>query len=189
MIIGLRSLARALNGEVVGGQILCPGPGHSLRDRSLSVRLSASAPDGFIAFSDARDDWRVCRDHVRARLRLPRENGPRRRPDGRRSRVGRMMMSRRRATSPAPPATSPRCAPSTAPLANSIPAKPAASTPTRSPTFSNERTRSDITPAAISVHQRRPQGHEGEDARLPDRHCPLVARRGRARRTVARRGP
>ena len=32
------------------------------------MRLSASAPHGFIAFSHAGDDWRLCRDHVRARL-------------------------------------------------------------------------------------------------------------------------
>jgi hypothetical protein len=35
----LRRMATALGGEITGGQILCPGPGHSHRDRSLSVRL------------------------------------------------------------------------------------------------------------------------------------------------------
>jgi hypothetical protein len=78
MIFDLRQMARALDGELVGGQILCPGPGHSLRDRSLSVRLSATAPDGFLAFSHAGDDWRASRDHVRAKLDLSRENDPRR---------------------------------------------------------------------------------------------------------------
>ena len=75
----LRSLARALGGEVVGGQVLAPGPGgHSRKDRSLSVRLSPTAPDGFLAFSHAGDDWRACRDHVKARLGLSRGNAPRR---------------------------------------------------------------------------------------------------------------
>ena len=64
----LREIARALGGEAAGGQVLAPGPGHGPRDRSLSVRLSATAPDGFVAFSHAGDDWRECRDHVRDRL-------------------------------------------------------------------------------------------------------------------------
>ena len=35
----LQSWARALGGEVSGGQVLCPGPGHSAKDRSLSVKI------------------------------------------------------------------------------------------------------------------------------------------------------
>lgn len=62
----LRSMAVALGGEVAGTSILCPGPGHSPRDRSLSVTLSAAAPDGFLVFSHAGDDWRECRDNVLA---------------------------------------------------------------------------------------------------------------------------
>jgi putative DNA primase/helicase len=70
MLHDLRALARALGGEVGGEQVLATGPGgHSRKDRSLSVRLSPTAPDGFLAFSHARDDWRVCRE----RLGLPRE--------------------------------------------------------------------------------------------------------------------
>ncbi|NEV01363.1 DUF7146 domain-containing protein [Bradyrhizobium uaiense] len=64
----LRGLARALGGEVAGASVICPGPGHSSRDRSLSVKPSAAAPDGFIVFSHAGDDWRVCRAHVLQRL-------------------------------------------------------------------------------------------------------------------------
>jgi putative DNA primase/helicase len=52
--------------------VLVPGPGHSARDRSLAVRLDPGAPDGFLVFSHAGDDWRECRDHVRERLGLPR---------------------------------------------------------------------------------------------------------------------
>ncbi len=72
----LRAVARSLGGEVAGAQVLCPGPGHGPRDRSLSVRLSPAAPDGFIVFSHAGDDFQTCRDHVRALLGLPRENAP-----------------------------------------------------------------------------------------------------------------
>jgi putative DNA primase/helicase len=66
----LRHIARALGGEVVGRQVLAPGPGHGARDRSLSIRISADAPDGFLAFSHAGDDWQACKDHVRQRLGL-----------------------------------------------------------------------------------------------------------------------
>lgn len=59
-------VAKALCGDVSGpGKVLAPGPGHSPRDRSLSVLLSPDAPDGFVVDSFAGDDWRVCRDHVR----------------------------------------------------------------------------------------------------------------------------
>jgi len=67
----LRDYARRLGGDLAGDQVLCPGPGHDPRDRSLSVRLSTIAPDGFVAFSHAGDDWRECRDHVRHLLGLP----------------------------------------------------------------------------------------------------------------------
>ena len=76
----LRSLARALGGEIVGGEVLAPGPGHSPRDRSLSVKVSASSPDNFMAHSFAGDDWRECRDYVRERLGLRRETERRREP-------------------------------------------------------------------------------------------------------------
>ena len=68
----LRELARALGGEVSGGQVIAPGPGHSRRDRSMTVRLSPSAPDGFLTFSHTGDPFQLCRDHVRARLGLDR---------------------------------------------------------------------------------------------------------------------
>jgi putative DNA primase/helicase len=67
-----RAVAHALGGEVAGpNTILCPGPKHSARDRSLAVRLDPAAPDGFLAYSHSGDDWRACRDHVRLRLGLP----------------------------------------------------------------------------------------------------------------------
>jgi putative DNA primase/helicase len=69
----LRSLARDLGGVVAGGGVLCPGPGHSRKDRSLSVRPAPGHADGFIVFSHAGDDWQTCRDYVRERLGLPRD--------------------------------------------------------------------------------------------------------------------
>lgn len=65
MHISLQDLAARLGGEIAGNQILAPGPNHSPKDRSLSVRLSDSAPDGFVVHSFAGDDPIVCRDHVR----------------------------------------------------------------------------------------------------------------------------
>ncbi len=78
MTIPLHHAAKCLNGEVSGGQVLCPGPGHSTRDRSLSVRFSPSAPDGFVVHSFAGDDPFLCRDHVRHLLGLagPSSNAP-----------------------------------------------------------------------------------------------------------------
>jgi len=70
MISDLRSMATALGGDVVGGQVSCPGPGHSPKDRSLSVRLSVASPLGFIAHSHCGDDFRECRDYVTAKLGL-----------------------------------------------------------------------------------------------------------------------
>lgn len=70
-MIDLRSAARALGGEVSGKQVLCPGPAHSPRDRSLAVCFEPGAPDGFLIFSHANDDIRACRDYVRQRLGLP----------------------------------------------------------------------------------------------------------------------
>jgi multidrug efflux pump subunit AcrB len=40
----LQSWARALGGEVCGGQVLAPGPGHLAKDRSLCVKLDPAAP-------------------------------------------------------------------------------------------------------------------------------------------------
>src|SRR5262245_9436272 len=63
-------LARALGGEVEGNQIRAPGPGHSAKDRSLSVKLDANAPDGFIVHSFADDDAIACKDYVREKAGL-----------------------------------------------------------------------------------------------------------------------
>lgn len=66
--LNLRGAALALSGDIAGrNRILCPGPGHSRRDRSLSVTF---AGNDFLVHSFAGDDWRDCRDHVKALLGL-----------------------------------------------------------------------------------------------------------------------
>jgi hypothetical protein len=53
----MRAAARALGGDVSGRDgVVCPGPGHSRQDRSLSVRFDPSAPDGFVVHSFAGED-------------------------------------------------------------------------------------------------------------------------------------
>jgi len=76
----LRAIARALGGEVSGAQVLAPGPGHGPRDRSLSIKLSATSPHGFLVYSHAGNDWRTCRDYVRSRLGLAPDAWKRERP-------------------------------------------------------------------------------------------------------------
>jgi putative DNA primase/helicase len=87
----VRAAARALGGDIVGrDQVLCPGPGHSPRDRSLAVRFIA---DGFVVHSHANDDWQACRDHVSARLGL----------DSRRLTTGPANPAHMRDSAPTPP--------------------------------------------------------------------------------------
>ncbi|MFZ3325662.1 MAG: hypothetical protein WA231_07105 [Methylocella sp.] len=66
MTTRLRSWAQALCGDVSGSGVICPGPGHSARDRSLSVTPSVTAPNGFLVNSFAGDDPIACLDYVRA---------------------------------------------------------------------------------------------------------------------------
>lgn len=70
-MLDVRTIARALGGEVVGQQVLAPGPGHGRSDRSLSVRIITSTPEGFVVHSFAGDDPLACKDYVRERLGLP----------------------------------------------------------------------------------------------------------------------
>jgi hypothetical protein len=69
--LDLRRIASALGGDIKGDQVVAPGPGHSPADRSLSVKLDGSAPDGFVVHSFASDDPITCRDHVRIKCGLP----------------------------------------------------------------------------------------------------------------------
>jgi hypothetical protein len=70
-MIDLQAVARALGGKVSRGQVLAPGPGHTPADRSLSVKLDSTAPDGFVVHSFSTDDPIVCRDYVRQKIGLP----------------------------------------------------------------------------------------------------------------------
>jgi hypothetical protein len=71
-MMSAHKLAAVLGGQVVGRDtVLAPGPGHSKKDRSLAIKIDPHAPGGFVTFSHAGDDWRECRDHVRALLKLP----------------------------------------------------------------------------------------------------------------------
>ena len=79
-MLNLRELAKTLRGEVVGNQVMCAGPGHSPRDRSLSVKLSSTDPAGFTVYSHAGDDFRACRDHVKRALNLRDHRRPHARP-------------------------------------------------------------------------------------------------------------
>jgi AAA domain len=66
-----QQMARALSGDVKSGNtILAPGPNHSAANRSLSVKLDANAPDGFVVHSFAGDDPIQCRDYVRSKCGL-----------------------------------------------------------------------------------------------------------------------
>jgi putative DNA primase/helicase len=73
----LWAIAYALGGKAYrGNQVRCPGPGHSRRDRSLSVTIVSDdgvvrSDDDFIVHSFAGDDWRECREHVATLLGLP----------------------------------------------------------------------------------------------------------------------
>jgi putative DNA primase/helicase len=88
VILDIRTVANALGGEIISrNQALAPSPGHSARDRSLSVTLSNTNPDGFLAHSHTNgdDDWRAIRDYVKERLGIPlgpkdREAAPAARP-------------------------------------------------------------------------------------------------------------
>jgi putative DNA primase/helicase len=64
----LKNIASALGGEVSGSQVRAPGPGHSRKDRSLAIALSATEPRGFVVYSHAGDDWLECLSYTCERL-------------------------------------------------------------------------------------------------------------------------
>lgn len=66
--MNLHAAAAALGGEVSGRSIRCPGPGHSRRDRSMEVTFHSDG--SFVVRSYAGDDFRDCRNHVKAVLGL-----------------------------------------------------------------------------------------------------------------------
>lgn len=48
-------IATALGGNESGRNVVAPGPGHSRADRSLSIKLDPSFPDGSLTYSFAGD--------------------------------------------------------------------------------------------------------------------------------------
>jgi hypothetical protein len=80
MTLDARTIARVMGGDVNGDGALVPGPGHSSKDRSLSVKPDPAARDGFIVHSFAGDGVGVCRDHVKDKLGIAEE--PLRKPNG-----------------------------------------------------------------------------------------------------------
>jgi hypothetical protein len=73
MTLDARTIARVMGGDVNGDGALVPGPGHSAKDRSLSVKPDPAAPDGFVVHSFADDDFANCRDHVKDKLGIAAE--------------------------------------------------------------------------------------------------------------------
>lgn len=65
------ALAAALGGDASGNHVNAPGPGHSPHDRSMSVDVNPSAPDGFVVTSHAGNTWEECRDHIKKAIGLP----------------------------------------------------------------------------------------------------------------------
>ena len=71
MLLNPRTIASTMGGDVIGrDSVNVPGPGHSKTDRSLSIKINAKAPGGFVVYSHAGDDPIECRDYVRDRLGL-----------------------------------------------------------------------------------------------------------------------
>ena len=68
MSIDLHSAAKLLGGQVLGGKIHAPAPGHSKRDRSLIVSFNERAPDGFSVHGFAGEPWQELKDYVRQTL-------------------------------------------------------------------------------------------------------------------------
>ena len=69
MSLTLQQVARVLDGEVSGEQVRAPGPGHSRKDRSLSVKLDDNGEPIVHSFAD--DEDLKCKDYVRERCGLP----------------------------------------------------------------------------------------------------------------------
>jgi hypothetical protein len=80
MTLDARTIARVMGGDVNGDSVLVPGPGHSPKDRSLSIKLDRESPDGFVCHSFAGDDFGLCRDYLKSKLGIA--DAPLRKPNG-----------------------------------------------------------------------------------------------------------
>lgn len=69
--LSVHQIVVKLGGQVTGRDTCnVPGPGHSGKDKSLSIMIDPTAPDGFIVHSHAGDDDIACKDWVREKLDL-----------------------------------------------------------------------------------------------------------------------
>ena len=111
MLLNLRDIALALNGEVSGGQVRAAAPGHSPADRGMSIKVDADAPGGFLVKLFNGGDEIAAKDYVRERLGLPpwQPNGKGNSHHSPGRVITRPMAERRAPASPAPapPAPSP----------------------------------------------------------------------------------
>ena len=72
----MRTIAHLLGGDVTGpNSVSAPAPGHSPKDRSLSIRVDPDAPGGFLVHCFAGDDPIACKEYVRQELGLPHGHG------------------------------------------------------------------------------------------------------------------
>ncbi|SIN88740.1 Virulence-associated protein E [Bradyrhizobium erythrophlei] len=68
----VEQIVAALGGQVTGRDACnVPGPGHSAKDKSLSIKIDPTAPDGFLVYSHAGDAGIECKDWIRQKLGLP----------------------------------------------------------------------------------------------------------------------
>lgn len=65
-----RTVALALGGEARGQQVSAPAPGHSRRDRSLSIMIDDDAPGGFVVHGFAGEEAIALKDYVREKIGL-----------------------------------------------------------------------------------------------------------------------
>jgi hypothetical protein len=68
-------ITRALGGDWYGSYGLIPGPGHSPKDRSVSVRPHCSDPDDVVIHSFAGDDDLAIKNELRRQGLLPQRSG------------------------------------------------------------------------------------------------------------------
>jgi hypothetical protein len=73
-----RDITRVRGGDWAGSEGLIPGPGHSAKDRSMSVR-DTGAGDDVVLHSFTGDDWKPVKDAMRREGLLP-DRQPRDRP-------------------------------------------------------------------------------------------------------------
>jgi hypothetical protein len=66
-VLSLQYIASVLNGEVNGDHVRAPGPGHSIGDRSLSVKLTGDGQDVIVYSFSPADDRMACLKYVRER--------------------------------------------------------------------------------------------------------------------------